>query len=81
VALRTFSVETLQVFSCDRPNRARGARRRTRTAAGALVLARPDPGKTVEARELLAPVYGWFTKGFDTRDLKEATVLREELTA
>jgi predicted ATPase len=31
-----------------------------------------DQGKTVEARELLAPVYGWFTEGFDTRDLKEA---------
>jgi predicted ATPase len=33
-----------------------------------------------EARELLAPVYGWFTEGFDTRDLKEAKVLLEELT-
>ena len=30
-----------------------------------------DQGKTVEARELLAPVYGWFTEGFDTRDLKD----------
>jgi len=28
----------------------------------------------LEARELLAPVYGWFTEGFDTRDLKEAKV-------
>ena len=32
-----------------------------------------------EARELLAPVYGWFTVGFDTLDLKEAKVLLEEL--
>src|SRR5262249_8768544 len=31
-----------------------------------------DQGKRTEARELLAPVYGWFTEGFDTRDLKEA---------
>ena len=31
-----------------------------------------DQGKMREARELLAPVYGWFTEGFDTRDLKEA---------
>jgi predicted ATPase len=38
-----------------------------------------DQGKTVEARELLAPVYGWFTEGFDTRDLKEAKKLLEEL--
>src|SRR4029077_15600609 len=31
-----------------------------------------DQGKRDEARELLAPVYGWFTEGFDTLDLKEA---------
>ena len=34
-----------------------------------------------QARELLAPVYGWFTEGFDTRDLKEAKALLEELAA
>jgi hypothetical protein len=38
-----------------------------------------DQGKVSEARELLAAVYGWFTEGFDTRDLKEAKVLLEEL--
>src|SRR5262249_23540277 len=38
-----------------------------------------DQGKQDEARELLAPVYGWFTEGFDTRDLKEAKALLEEL--
>ena len=37
-----------------------------------------DQGKVSEARELLAPVYGWFTEGFDTRDLKEAKALLEE---
>ena len=31
-----------------------------------------DQGKVQQACELLAPVYGWFTEGFDTRDLKEA---------
>jgi predicted ATPase len=40
-----------------------------------------DRGKRVEARELLAPVYGWFTEGFDTRDLREAKALLEELAA
>jgi predicted ATPase len=35
-------------------------------------------GKVQQARELLAPVYGWFTEGFDTRDLKEAKALLEE---
>ena len=34
-----------------------------------------DQGKRDEARELLAPVYGWFTEGFDTLDLKEAKAL------
>jgi predicted ATPase len=38
-----------------------------------------DQGKPQQARELLAPVYGWFTEGFDTRDLKEAKALLEEL--
>ena len=40
-----------------------------------------DQGKGEEARELLAPVYGWFTEGFDTRDLKEAKALLDELAA
>jgi hypothetical protein len=40
-----------------------------------------DQGKQEEARELLAPVYGWFTEGFDTRDLKEAKALLDELNA
>jgi hypothetical protein len=31
-----------------------------------------DQGKRQEARDLLAPVYGWFTEGFDTRNLKDA---------
>jgi hypothetical protein len=34
-----------------------------------------DQGKQDEARELLAPVYGWFTEGFDTLDVKEAKKL------
>ncbi len=40
-----------------------------------------DQGKVQQARELLAPVYGWFTEGFDTRDLKQAKALLMELTA
>ena len=36
-------------------------------------------GKSHQARELLAPVYGWFTEGFDTLDLKEAKALLDEL--
>jgi predicted ATPase len=40
-----------------------------------------DQGKMRQARELLAPVYGWFTEGFDTRDLKEAKALLDELAS
>ena len=36
-------------------------------------------GKQAEARDLLAPIYGWFTEGFDTADLQEAKTLLEEL--
>jgi len=38
-----------------------------------------EQGKKAEARALLAPVYGWFTEGFDTADLQEAKTLLEEL--
>jgi hypothetical protein len=40
-----------------------------------------DQGKRTEARELLAPVYGWFTEGFDTLDPKEAKALLDELSS
>jgi predicted ATPase len=38
-------------------------------------------GKRDEARDLLASVYGWFTEGFDTRDLKEAKILLDEVSS
>jgi len=40
-----------------------------------------EHGKVRKARELLAAIYGWFTEGFDTRDLKDAKALLEELAA
>jgi hypothetical protein len=39
-----------------------------------------DQGKRDEARDLLAPVYGWFTEGLDTRDLEDAKKLLDELS-
>jgi hypothetical protein len=39
------------------------------------------PGQGAESAELLAPVYGWFTEGFDTLDLKEAKAPLNELHA
>ena len=48
-------------------------------AAASLARLRRDQGRPAEARDLLAPVYGWFTEGFDTPDLKEAKALLIEL--
>jgi hypothetical protein len=45
----------------------------------ALWLGRPSTSKDQQARELLALIYGWFTEGFDTRDLKEAKALLDVL--
>jgi predicted ATPase len=38
-----------------------------------------DQGRALEARDLLAPVYAWFTEGFGTKDLKGAKALLDEL--
>ena len=59
--------------------REQGARSFELRAATSLARLWRDQGKRAEARDLLAPVYGWFTEGFDTRDLKEAKALLEEL--
>jgi predicted ATPase len=48
-------------------------------AAASLARLRRDQGRRAEAHELLAPVYGWFTEGFGTPDLKEAKTLLDEL--
>jgi len=48
-------------------------------AAASLARLRRDQGRRAEARDLLAPVYGWFTEGFDTADLWEAKALLDEL--
>ena len=50
-------------------------------AAASLARLRRDQGRRAEARDLLAPVYGWFTEGFDTPDLKEAKALLGALNA
>jgi predicted ATPase len=48
-------------------------------AALSLARLRRDQGRQTEARDLLTPVYGWFTEGFDTPDLREAKILLDEL--
>jgi predicted ATPase len=48
-------------------------------AAVSLARLRRDQGRRAEARDLLAPVYDWFTEGFDTPDLKDAKGLLDDL--
>jgi class 3 adenylate cyclase/predicted ATPase len=60
---------------------SRGQSAKTLELRAATSLARlwRDRGRNVEARELLAPIYGWFTEGFETLDLKEAKLLLDAL--
>ena len=62
---------------------ARSQKAKSLELRAAMSLARlwREQGKVQQARELLAPVYGWFTEGFDTLDLKEAEKLLDELHA
>ena len=60
---------------------ARGQQAKSWELRAAMRMARlwRDQGKRNAARDLLAPIYGWFTEGFDTLDLKEAKALLGEL--
>jgi tetratricopeptide (TPR) repeat protein len=60
--------------------RQQGSRGFELRAATSLARLWRDQGKRAEARDLLVPVYGWFTEGFDTPDLKHVRVLLDELT-
>jgi predicted ATPase len=72
-----------EVEACYREALALARRQQARSlelrAATSLARLWGDQGKRTEARELLAPVYGWFIEGFDTPDLKEARALLEAL--
>ena len=68
-------------FARDRAAQRQNAKARELRAATSLARLWRDQGKRDEARDLLAPVYGWFTEGFDTLDLKEAKALLDELSA
>jgi predicted ATPase len=49
-------------------------------AATSLARLLAEQGQRRQAHELLAPIYGWFTEGFDTADLKDARALLDELS-
>ena len=60
---------------------ARGQQAKSLELRAATSLARlcRDQGKRAQARDLLTPIHGWFTEGFDTADLKDAKALLDEL--
>ena len=66
-----------QAFDLARHQQAKSLELRTAVSLGRLWR---DQGKRTEARDLLAPIYGWFTEGFDTPVLQDAKALLDELT-
>ncbi len=83
IALRSPERDAAKAQACFERAWKSPARSRARSweLRAAMSLARlwRDQGRRAEAHDLLAPVYGWFTEGFDTLDLKEAKALLEEL--
>src|SRR5262249_47405621 len=74
------TAERCYIASLDwaRTQQAKSWELRTATSYARLMR---DQGRAREAHDLLAPIYGWFTEGFATKDLTEAKALLDELTA
>jgi predicted ATPase len=81
--LRQATPDTVQAETCFQQALALARRQQAKSwelrAAMSLSRLWQQQGKRDEARELLAPIYGWFSEGFDTADLQEAKALLEEL--
>jgi predicted ATPase len=81
--LRQTTPDAAQAEACFQQALAIARRQQAKSweLRAAMSLARlwQQQGKRAEAHELLAPVYGWFTEGFDTADLHDAKAFREEL--
>ncbi|HEV7990855.1 MAG TPA: AAA family ATPase [Gemmatimonadaceae bacterium] len=71
-------VQLRESIECARRQQAKSWELRSSTMLAAMMA---RGGRVAEARELLAPVYGWFTEGFGTRDLLEAKTLLAELSS
>jgi predicted ATPase len=72
------AAERSYIASLDWARRQQARSWELRTAISYAGLLR-DQGRAREAHDLLAPIYGWFTEGFGTRDLKEAKALLDAM--
>ena len=85
VALKSPEPDTARAEACFERALAvaRGQQAKSWELRAATSMARlwRDRGKRQQARDLLAPIYGWFTEGFDTLDLKEAKALLDTLAS
>jgi class 3 adenylate cyclase len=79
VSRRGLAEAQLSFEQALRVARAQQAKSLELRAATSLARLWGEQGRRAEAQELLAPVYGWFTEGFDTADLKDAALLLAEL--
>jgi predicted ATPase len=77
---RAFALGPRLRSASDRHRPSQQAKSLELRAARSLARLEGEQGRRAEARNLLAPVYGWFTEGFDTANLKAAKALRDELT-
>jgi predicted ATPase len=79
----TFFLQTEAVTFCSKQALTIARRQQAKSwelrAATSLARLWQQQGKRAEARELLAPIYDWFTEGFDTADLQEARALLQAL--
>jgi predicted ATPase len=83
LVLRQAVPDAPQAEACFQQALARHQQAKSWELRAAMSLSRlwQQQGKRDEARELLAPVYGWFPEGFDTTDLQDAKALLDELGA
>jgi predicted ATPase len=74
-------VHRFDAYCAGAPGRATAARKVALELRAAMSLAKlwDGHGRRSEAVDLLAPIYGWFTEGFDIQDLKDAKALLDEL--
>jgi predicted ATPase len=81
IAVRDFAAAEASIHQAIAVARQQQAKSWELRAAMSMARLWRDQGKRQQAHDLLAPIYGWFTEGFDTLDLREAKALLDELAS